>query len=110
MVNIPVLGVVFEVFDPLMKHRKPQRRHSKLGYSPCPGNSMEGTYLLVMRGPVFRRHDSYPGFRTELENRVGDIKGKGPSGRTTRPKVPRHRPGAHCLVVARKRGNSRGAK
>ncbi len=45
---------------------------------------MEGTYLLIMRGPVFRRHDSYPGFRTELENRVGDIKGKGSSGRTTR--------------------------
>ena len=27
-----------------------------------------------------------------------------------RPKVPMHRPGAHCSVVARKRGNSRGAK
>jgi hypothetical protein len=37
---------------------------------------MEGTYLLAMRGPVYRRHDSYPGFRTELENRVGDAKGK----------------------------------
>ena len=38
---------------------------------------MEGTYLLAMRGPVFRRHDSYSGFRTELENRVGDAnKGK----------------------------------
>jgi hypothetical protein len=33
---------------------------------------MEGTYLLAMWGPVFRRHDSYSGFRTELENRVGD--------------------------------------
>jgi hypothetical protein len=30
-----------------------------------------------MRGPVYRRHDSYLGFRTELENRVGDVKGKG---------------------------------
>jgi hypothetical protein len=37
---------------------------------------MEDTYLLAMRGPAFRRHDSYPGFRTELENRVGDVKGK----------------------------------
>jgi len=71
---------------------------------------MEGTYLLAMRGPVFRRHDSYPGFRTELENRVGDAKGKGASGEPTRLKVPMHRPGAHCFVVVRKRGNSRGAK
>ena len=38
---------------------------------------MKGTYLLSCGGPVYRRHDSYPGFRTELENRVGDAKGKG---------------------------------
>ena len=71
---------------------------------------MEDTYLLAMRGPAYRRHDSYPGFRTELENRVGDGKGKGPSGEPTRLKVPMHRLGAHCFVVARKRGNARGAK
>jgi hypothetical protein len=71
---------------------------------------MEETYLLAMRGPAYRRHDSYLGFRTELENRVGDAKGKGTSGRPTRPIVPTHRPGAHCFVVARKRGNSRGVK
>ena len=71
---------------------------------------MEGTYLLAMRGPVFRRHDSYPGFRTELENLVGDAKRKGASGEPTRPKVPKHRSGAHCFVVAKKRGNARGAK
>jgi len=41
---------------------------------------MEGTYLLAMRGPAYRRHDSYLGFRTELENRVGDAKGKVQSG------------------------------
>src|SRR5438552_876537 len=29
---------------------------------------------------------------------------------TARPKVPMRRLGAHCLVVARKRGNTRGAK
>ena len=83
---------------------------SKPGSSPCPGNSMEGTYLLVMWRPVFRWHDSYPGFRTELENRVGDDKGKGTSGDPMRPKVPMHRSGAHCFVVVEKRGNSRGAK
>jgi hypothetical protein len=43
---------------------------------------MKGTYLLVMRGPVYRRHDSYPGFRLELENRVGDAKGKRHKWRT----------------------------
>jgi len=82
----------------------------KPGSSPCPGSSMEGTYLLVMWRPVFRWHDSYPGFRTELENRVGDDKGKGTSGDPMRPKVPMHRSGAHCFVVVEKRGNSRGAK
>jgi hypothetical protein len=71
---------------------------------------MKGTYLRVMRGPVYRRHDSYPGFGTELEKRVGEAKGKGTSGHPTRSKVPMHRSGAHCFVVARKRGNSRGAK
>jgi hypothetical protein len=82
----------------------------KPGFPPCPGRSMEDTYLLFMRCPVYRRHDSHSGFRTELENLGGDAKGKGTSGRPTRPKVPKHRPGAHCFVVARKRGNSRGAK
>src|SRR5260370_30985276 len=71
---------------------------------------MADTYLLAMRGPAYRRHDSYVGFRTELENRAGDGKGKGTSGSPTRPKVPKRRPGAHCFVVAWKRGNSRGAE
>ena len=71
---------------------------------------MAGTYLLAVRCPVQRRRESSPGFRTELENLAGDGKGKGTSGRTTRPKIPMRRPGADCLVVAAKRGNSRGAK
>ena len=54
---------------------------------------MAGTYLLAMRGPVQRRRDSNLGFRTELENLGGDDKGKGASGRPTRPKVPKHRQG-----------------
>jgi len=61
---------------------------------------MAGTYLLAMRGPVQRRRDSNPGFRTELENLIGAVKGKGTSGGPTRPKVPMHRSGAHCLVGA----------
>ena len=71
---------------------------------------MEGTYLLTMRCPVQRRRDSSLGFRAELENLVGDGKGKGTSGRPVRPKVLMHPPGADCSVVAWKRGNARGAK
>ena len=96
--------------EPLTKRRNGSTTTPKPGSPLCPGSSMEGTYLLAMRGPAFRRHDSYLGFRTELENRVGDDKGKGTSGDPMRPKLPRHRSGAHCLVGARKRGNARGAK
>ena len=50
------------------------------------------------------------GFRTELESLVGDGKGKGTSGRTTRLKVPMRQPESHCSIVAKKRSNVRGAK
>ena len=46
----------------------------------------------------------------ERENLAGDAKGKGPSGGPARPKVPMHRRGADCAVVAWNRGNARGAK
>ena len=52
------------------------------GEPPGPGKSMAGTYLLVMRCPVYRRRESHLGFRTELENLAGDGKGKGASGQT----------------------------
>ena len=68
------------------------------------------TYLLAMRCPVYRRRDSHPGVRTELENLVGNAKGEGPSGSPARPTVPMCRTGADCSVVAMRRGNSRGAK
>ena len=71
---------------------------------------MEDTYLLFMRCPVYRRHDSHSGFRTELENLDGDGKGKGTSGSPMRLKVPMHQPESHCSIVARKRSNVRGAK
>jgi len=82
----------------------------KLGSDTCSRKSMAETYILAMRRPVQRRRESSPGFRTELENLVGDGKGKGTSGRTMRPKVPKHRSGSHCSIVARKRSNVRGAK
>ena len=53
---------------------------SKPGLHHCSGMSMEDTCLLAMRCPVYRRRDPDPGFRTELENLVGDGKGKGTSG------------------------------
>ena len=41
---------------------------------------MAETYLLATRCPVYRRHDSRSGSRTELENLSDDAKGKGTSG------------------------------
>src|SRR5512146_1419638 len=96
--------------EPLITHRNRTRTTSKPELPACSGISMEGTYLLAMRCPVYRRRDSHPGFRTELENLVGDVKGEGPSGRPARPTVPMRRAGADRFVVARRRGNSRGAK
>jgi hypothetical protein len=61
------------------------------------------SYLLAMWCPVYRRRDSHSGSRMELENLIGDVKGKGTSGGTVRLKVPMHRPGADYLVVVLKR-------
>ena len=69
---------------------------------------MEETYLLAMRCPVYRRRDSHPGFRTELENLDGNAKGEGPSGGPARPTAPMCRTGADCSVVAMSRGNGDG--
>ncbi len=82
----------------------------KTGELLCPGKSMADTYLLAMRCPVYRRRESHPGFRRELENLAGDVKGKGANGRTVRPKVPMRQSGADCSVVPMKRGNARGGK
>src|SRR5271165_6825242 len=86
---------------------KRTRTASKPGSPSCSGISVEDTYLLTMRCPVFRRRDSRPGFRMELESHA---KGKGTSGRPARPKVPMGQSGADRPIVAMKRGNARGAK
>ena len=83
---------------------------SKPGSSPCSGISVEDTYLLTTRCPVFRRRDSHLGFRTELETLVGHAKGKGTSGGPARLKVPMGQSGADRPIVVTKRGNARGAK
>jgi hypothetical protein len=47
-----------------------------------------GRYLLTGHAAsAYRRHESYPGFRTELENRVGDVKGKGASGQNCEAEI-----------------------
>src|ERR1700757_3535273 len=85
--------------EPLITHRNRTRTTSKPECPACSGSSMEETYLLAMRCPVYRRRDSHPGFRTELENLVGNAKGEGPSGSPARPTVPMCRTGADCSVV-----------
>src|SRR5215831_21137999 len=52
---------------------------------------------LRLRAPYL--YPDHSGSLTELENRSGDVKGKGTSGETARPKVPMCRAGADCLVV-----------
>lgn len=75
------------------------------------GNSMEGTYLLAMRCPVQSRRESDPGFRTELENLVGPVKGKGTSGRTARLKsTDGPVRGGLLRSSGEKGGDARGAK
>src|SRR5882724_10404407 len=93
-----------------MTHRNQTKTASKPESPACSGSSIEETYLLAMRCPVYRRRDSNLGFRAELENLVGSAKGKSSSGRTARLKVPMGQPGADCSVVVMKQGNARGAK
>src|SRR5215471_19315099 len=95
--------------EPLTTHRKAQTA-SELELHHCSRKSVAGTYLLATRCPVYRRHDSHSGSRTELENLSNDAKGKGTSSEPARPKVPMRWAGADCSVIARKRGNARGAK
>src|SRR6267142_728719 len=88
--------------EPLVMHRNALAA-SELELYYCSRKSVAETYLLATRCPVYRRHDSRSGSRTELENLSGDAKGKGTSSETARPKVPMRRAGADCSVVARKR-------
>src|SRR5438445_10544795 len=62
----------------LTTHRNRTQTTSKPECPACSESSMEGTYLLAMRCPVYRRRDSHPGLRTELENLVGNAKGRRP--------------------------------
>jgi hypothetical protein len=94
----------------LMRHRNRSTDGIKTGRPPRSGKSIAVTYLLAIRCPVYRQRDFHLGFDTELENLIGGTKGKGPSGSPARLKVPIHRSGADCLVVAMKWGNARGAK
>jgi hypothetical protein len=94
----------------LMRHRNGSSDDIKTGRPPRSGKSMAVTYLLAIRCPVYRQREFHLGFDTELENLIGGAKGKGTSGSPARLKVPTRQSGADCLVVARKWGNSHGAK
>ena len=52
----------------------PLQRTSEPELPARAGKSTEDAYLLAVRCPVYRRRDSSPGFRTELENLGGDAK------------------------------------
>jgi hypothetical protein len=82
--------------EPLRTHRN-LSDDIETGECPCPGKSMAETYVLAMRCPVYRRRESHPGFRTELENLASDDKGKGASGSSARPKVG-NRDSLNCVV------------
>ena len=96
--------------EPLMRPRNRSTGGIKTGAPPLSGKSMAETWLLAVRCPGYRWRDSSLGSDMELENLPGGDKGKGTSGSPARPKVPMRRAGADCPVVARKRGNARGAK
>src|ERR1035441_1942412 len=61
--------------EPPMTHRNTTRTTSEPELPASAGKSTEVTYLLAVRCPVYRGRDSSLGFRTELENLVGDAKG-----------------------------------
>jgi hypothetical protein len=62
--------------EPLMKHRNTVRRHRNQNLSPILGSAWKETYLLAMRCPVYRRREPHSGICMELENLIGDDKGK----------------------------------
>jgi hypothetical protein len=59
-----------------MTHRNTTLTTSKPEMPATSGKSTAVTYLLAVRCPVYRSRDSNSGFRTELENLVGDAKGR----------------------------------
>src|SRR5215470_6316506 len=67
---------------------------SELELHYCSRKSVAETYLLATRCPVYRRHDSRSGSRTELENLSGDAKGKGTDAAASA------RPGATAAATA----------
>src|SRR5215475_11816291 len=72
---------------------------SKPGVDPTSGISSGDVLIPTERHPACRRREARPGSGVERENLAGDAKGKGASGPTPRPKVPKRRRGADCLVV-----------
>src|ERR1700730_17135148 len=74
------------------------------------GRSTEATDLLAVRCRCTGGVTLVWAFVRNLRTRFANGNGKGTSGSPVRPKVPTRKPGTNCFVVARKRGNSRGAE
>jgi hypothetical protein len=89
--------------EPPARPRKKNKDDIKPESDTISGKSMEETWLPSMRCPGYRGRDSGLGSGAKLENLFGGAKGKGASGGPARPKVPKHRAGAACSVVAMKR-------
>ena len=87
--------------EPLRTHRNLYVT-SKLEPCLCSRKSVAGTYLLAMWCPVYRRRDSHSGSRMELENLVGDAKGKGASGTGARRCPVFWAPRMHAIVPRRR--------
>src|SRR5262249_60394683 len=89
---------------------KRSKTASELELHHCSRKSVAETYLLATRCPVYRRHDSHSGSRTELENLSNDAKGKGTSSEPARPKVPMRRAGGDRARKTREGGKAPGRR
>ena len=83
---------------------------SKPGADPSSGISVGDVLRLPTRHPAYRRPKLNLALVGNVRTYTAMLREKAQSVTTARPKVPMRRLGAHCLVVAMKRGNARGAK
>ena len=85
--------------EPLMTHRKHldvsiETREPHHAWEEHSGYLLTGYAVSGVKA-----RGSHSGSPMELENLVGDAKGKGSSGGPVRPKVPMRQPGADCSVL-----------
>jgi len=96
--------------EPLMRHRNAHRRHQNRGHTTAPGSAWKSPTYWLCGVRCIGGVTLIPGFRTELETLVSDVKGKRTSGDPTRLKVPMRCSGSDRPILVTMRGNARGAK